>query len=284
MLEPVHLWPRRWQDDPPCLRATHRQETTDTACDFTGHFDQQGPPGRQRSFAQRIEAPTIVVIALSLGAFRCIDGQRRIGDGQATPKTTPNGSQKRASACVYTHSEGATMPSGGSSTILYEKRQKARSSHRRRRDSNPRDGFPPNGFQDRRLQPLGHSSKRDCSELRASLQTLPARSQEGDYRASFLFVYGMKLSTSPSDARRKRGSACRPTRRQPWGVSRIPSVIAVAGKKWTKGNSLIHARGCAGKSSSRASPGVQWKFALHPGKSSERLQAGLPHRQGSRRV
>ncbi len=29
---------------------------------------------------------------------------------------------------------------------------------RRKRDSNPRDSFPPNGFQDRRLKPLGHSS------------------------------------------------------------------------------------------------------------------------------
>ncbi len=30
---------------------------------------------------------------------------------------------------------------------------------RRRRDSNPRYGYPYNGFQDRRLKPLGHSSK-----------------------------------------------------------------------------------------------------------------------------
>jgi hypothetical protein len=29
---------------------------------------------------------------------------------------------------------------------------------RRRRDSNPRDPFGPNGFQDRRFQPLTHSS------------------------------------------------------------------------------------------------------------------------------
>ena len=29
---------------------------------------------------------------------------------------------------------------------------------RRKRDSNPRLSFPNNGFQDRRLQPLGHSS------------------------------------------------------------------------------------------------------------------------------
>ncbi len=33
---------------------------------------------------------------------------------------------------------------------------------RRRRDSNPRDAFAPNGFQDRRLQPLGHSSRSYC--------------------------------------------------------------------------------------------------------------------------
>ena len=29
---------------------------------------------------------------------------------------------------------------------------------RRKRDSNPRASYPANGFQDRRLQPLGHSS------------------------------------------------------------------------------------------------------------------------------
>ena len=29
---------------------------------------------------------------------------------------------------------------------------------RRKRDSNPRTSYPVNGFQDRRLQPLGHSS------------------------------------------------------------------------------------------------------------------------------
>src|SRR5215469_8354225 len=32
------------------------------------------------------------------------------------------------------------------------------SEWRRRRDSNPRDPFEPNGFQDRRFQPLTHSS------------------------------------------------------------------------------------------------------------------------------
>ena len=40
-----------------------------------------------------------------------------------------------------------------------EKREFPAVADRRRRDSNPRDGKPPNGFQDRRLQPLGHSSK-----------------------------------------------------------------------------------------------------------------------------
>lgn len=34
--------------------------------------------------------------------------------------------------------------------------------NRRRRDSNPRYGCPYNGFQDRRLQPLGHSSNTIC--------------------------------------------------------------------------------------------------------------------------
>jgi integrase len=78
---------------------------------------------------------------------------------QTTPRTTPNGSQKRASACANPQSMSAARPPSTSAERPYEKRQKARPSHRRRRDSNPRDGCPPNGFQDRRLQPLGHSSR-----------------------------------------------------------------------------------------------------------------------------
>jgi hypothetical protein len=38
------------------------------------------------------------------------------------------------------------------------KRRKPRTVWRRRRDSNPRDPFESNGFQDRRFQPLTHSS------------------------------------------------------------------------------------------------------------------------------
>jgi hypothetical protein len=36
---------------------------------------------------------------------------------------------------------------------------------RRKRDSNPRVSYPTNGFQDRRLQPLGHSSAFNLSDL-----------------------------------------------------------------------------------------------------------------------
>ncbi len=43
-----------------------------------------------------------------------------------------------------------------------EKRCSDAVNKRRRRDSNPRDAFAPNGFQDRRLQPLGHSSRSYC--------------------------------------------------------------------------------------------------------------------------
>src|ERR1700759_5281999 len=45
---------------------------------------------------------------------------------------------------------------------------------RRRRDSNPRDPFGSNGFQDRRFQPLTHSSAFDFSVFR-------------DTRRSFVF-------------------------------------------------------------------------------------------------
>jgi hypothetical protein len=40
-----------------------------------------------------------------------------------------------------------------------ERREKSNTGWRRGWDSNPRDPFGPNGFQDRRLQPLGHPSK-----------------------------------------------------------------------------------------------------------------------------
>ena len=59
---------------------------------------------------------------------------------------------------------GVSVDSGGldtpkhESVELAEKQGKTSVFERRRRDSNPRDAFTPNGFQDRRLQPLGHSS------------------------------------------------------------------------------------------------------------------------------
>jgi hypothetical protein len=37
-------------------------------------------------------------------------------------------------------------------------KRKSKTDWRRRRDSNPRDPFGSNGFQDRRFQPLTHSS------------------------------------------------------------------------------------------------------------------------------
>ena len=38
-------------------------------------------------------------------------------------------------------------------------------SWRRKRDSNPRASYPANGFQDRRLRPLGHSSISKLSDF-----------------------------------------------------------------------------------------------------------------------
>src|SRR5580658_17794 len=43
---------------------------------------------------------------------------------------------------------------------------------RRKRDSNPRTSHPVNGFQDRRLQPLGHSSASDYSGIRRSAESV----------------------------------------------------------------------------------------------------------------
>ncbi len=54
------------------------------------------------------------------------------------------------SGCLHMITRGTfAMPCGLSQLI---------ENWRRKRDSNPRTSFPVNGFQDRRLQPLGHSS------------------------------------------------------------------------------------------------------------------------------
>src|SRR2546427_5312154 len=66
---------------------------------------------------------------------------------------------------------------------------------RRRRDSNPRDPFESNGFQDRRFQPLTHSSDFNSSvfcELTANL----LRRQLGFYFS--LLVYFLLLVGVPS--------------------------------------------------------------------------------------
>ena len=42
---------------------------------------------------------------------------------------------------------------------------------RRKRDSNPRASYPANGFQDRRLQPLGHSSITKLADSSTSSQS-----------------------------------------------------------------------------------------------------------------
>src|SRR5437879_6915531 len=42
---------------------------------------------------------------------------------------------------------------------------------RRKRDSNPRASYPANGFQDRRLQPLGHSSASNLANLASEPQS-----------------------------------------------------------------------------------------------------------------
>ncbi len=43
---------------------------------------------------------------------------------------------------------------------------------RRKRDSNPRASSPANGFQDRRLQPLGHSSVTKVADSHGFLNTV----------------------------------------------------------------------------------------------------------------
>ena len=73
-------------------------------------------------------------------------------------KTTSNESQQRGSTRACPHSEGTSKPAQAAIARAYEAGQDPCSDHRRRRDSNPRNVCTFNGFQDRRLQPLGHSS------------------------------------------------------------------------------------------------------------------------------
>ena len=78
---------------------------------------------------------------------------------------------------------GVSVDSGGldtpkhESVELAEKQGKTSVFERRRRDSNPRDAFTPNGFQDRRLQPLGHSSTLISKGLRAIFLHRPSWAQ-----------------------------------------------------------------------------------------------------------
>src|ERR1700730_11767018 len=53
---------------------------------------------------------------------------------------------------------------------------------RRGRDSNPRDPFGPNGFQDRRFQPLTHPSASDYKLQRDSAKSLVGESASNVFR------------------------------------------------------------------------------------------------------
>ena len=52
---------------------------------------------------------------------------------------------------------------------------------RRKRDSNPRASYPANGFQDRRLQPLGHSSIPNLADSSVQRQTGRPQQRAGFY-------------------------------------------------------------------------------------------------------
>ncbi len=82
-----------------------------------------------------------------------------------SPESTPNKAHCNSSQCAIGHDKRArfqTVDQSASSGFSAEKQRisahQDAQNDRRRRDSNPRHGFPCNGFQDRRLKPLGHSS------------------------------------------------------------------------------------------------------------------------------
>src|SRR5213080_5451723 len=86
----------------------------------------------------------------------------------------------------------------------------ARVCWRRRRDSNSRDPFEPNGFQDRRFQPLTHSSGSNSSVF----PEIPVQEREG----------GPELASEPGkDGLRKGGGqqgGCRSKRESLAGGSK----------------------------------------------------------------
>src|SRR6266481_155424 len=73
---------------------------------------------------------------------------------------------------------------------------------RRRRDSNPRDPFESSDFQDRRFQPLTHSSAYDSTALIGRLWASPLRNR---CPFPFLDVPSQPLHPLQKSSRRKRG-------------------------------------------------------------------------------
>ena len=119
--------------------------------------------------------PDLAGLAVSLAKATGTDHIRAL---QTTPKTTPNGAQSRAPACADLRTEPDACHDIGTSKKPLEKQCGTRTNahsdapdQRRRRDSNPRDDCSPNGFQDRRLQPLGHSSKSCRTRHRAKARS-----------------------------------------------------------------------------------------------------------------
>ena len=74
----------------------------------------------------------------------------------AASKPSPVAPNCRDASVVAT--KQVAVSASGTRTCTHSIASPCADLHRRRRDSNPRDDYSPNGFQDRRLQPLGHSS------------------------------------------------------------------------------------------------------------------------------
>ncbi len=76
---------------------------------------------------------------------------------------------------------------------------------RRRRDSNPRDPFESNGFQDRRLRPLGHSSGSDCNSQRAAASDWKPGPSIGRHRRAVTAQFFIEsVPTACQELRRKK--------------------------------------------------------------------------------
>src|SRR5579863_10521786 len=117
---------------------------------------------------------------------------------------------------------------------------------RRRRDSNPRGPFEPNGFQDRRLQPLGHSSGCNYNlQQRYGKQNWSGEVhffRSANAKISRLNYSVIPVRLSRSDARRGSGVRFTQSQHNVAGVECVQSFFAPGSLKLRRGIATIGGR------------------------------------------